>query len=36
MQGRAIRIDVGVSKGCGDGAPQALLITNDSHLSVLA
>ena len=34
-QGAAVRIDVGLSRGCGDGAPQALCIDHDTRLSVL-
>ena len=29
-QGRVVRIDVGMSRGCGDGAPEVLEILNDT------
>jgi hypothetical protein len=31
-----IRVDVGLSKGCGDGEPQVLEIMNDRELRVLS
>lgn len=33
--GRAIRIDVGMSKGCGNGLPEVLEILGDKELQVL-
>ena len=34
-ENRAIRIDVGMSKGCGDGFPEVLEISENSGLKVL-
>jgi len=33
---KVIRVDVGLSKGCGDGMPQVLEISGDKELRVLS
>ncbi len=35
LQGKAVRIDVGLSRGCSDGKPQALLIEHDHTMQTL-
>jgi hypothetical protein len=35
QQGTALRVDIGLSRGCSDATPAALVITNDDYIDIL-